>query len=104
MITACRRGKDNQKHYTVFIASLSSEHKAAFQPQLNDEHSEARWFSWTEILGDDAPPLHPVVKQLLKEPARKELAAALPLWDGLQGDTDSKRHPVEKRGAGLLFV
>ena len=109
---SCRRGKRKQKHYTVFVAALSPEDKAAFQPQLNHEHSEARWFRVSELLGEDAPALHPVVTQLLQGSERKELAAALPLWAdssaaapaGAPLDKKQKKHPVEKVGAGLLLV
>ena len=100
--TCRRRGKHNQKHYTVFVAALDPRDRAGFQPQLNHEHCESRWWSWGELVGGGAPPLHPVVHQLLKGAPRQELAAALPLW----GDApdNKKKHRVEKRGSGLLFV
>lgn len=39
-----RRGKQGQKHYTVFLATLTPEAKAAYQPTLNEEHSAWQWF------------------------------------------------------------
>lgn len=40
-----RRGKQNQKHYTVYLAAVSPEAREKFTPQLNEEHSAYKWFS-----------------------------------------------------------
>ena len=46
---ASRRGKHQQKHYTVYVASVSEEERAAYVPELNHEHSE-----WKVCLGPAA--------------------------------------------------
>ena len=81
---------------------MTPQDQVSYQPQLNHEHSEAKWWKWSEITGEAAPPLHPVVKQLLKGGARQELAASLPVWTG--EELGKKHHPVEKRGSGLPLV
>ena len=55
----------DEKHYTVFLARLTPKAKAAWRPQLNEEHSAWRWMP---LAAADAAntPLHPVVKKLLK--------------------------------------
>lgn len=55
----CRRGKKQQKHYTVMVCQVDAAARAAFQPQLNSEHREARWWPLQGL----PPPqqLHPVV-------------------------------------------
>lgn len=61
-----RRGKHNQKHYTVFIAGLdNAQDRHSYIPQLNHEHSTYRWWKWSELTGPDAPALHPVVNRLV---------------------------------------
>ena len=86
------------------VGAVTPQVRASFKPQLNHEHSEARWWSWSDLVGTSQPELHPVVKQLLKEPARQQLAAALPRWGDVADMEDNKRHRLEKRGAGLLLV
>jgi hypothetical protein len=39
----CRRGKHDQKHYTVYLAAVTPEAKAAYKPKLNEEHSAWQW-------------------------------------------------------------
>ncbi len=48
-----------QKHYTVILCEVEAPARAAFQPQLNSEHREARWWPLTGL----PPPqqMHPVV-------------------------------------------
>jgi hypothetical protein len=43
-MACCRRGKQDQKHYTVFLAAMTPEAKAAYKPKLNEEHSAWQWF------------------------------------------------------------
>lgn len=63
----CRRGKHNQKQYTVYIASVTAEEQAAFTPQLNHEHSEYKWWDVAALVNSDTQPaLHPVVDLLLQ--------------------------------------
>lgn len=72
---ACpRRGKLNQKHYTVYVAKLSPQVRESYVPTLNEEHRQWRWFP----LGEAAvrPDLHPVVGKLLVM-HRKELGSIL---------------------------
>ena len=59
MWIACRRGKKLQKHYTVILCEVDVATRAAFQPQLNSEHREARWWPLAGL----PPPqqMHPVV-------------------------------------------
>ena len=40
----CRRGKQDRKHYTVYLAAVTPEAKAAYKPKLNEEHSAWQWF------------------------------------------------------------
>lgn len=62
-----RRGKNNQKHYTVFVAIVDAATKAAYMPNLNTaEHSQWRWFLLQEVLSMPAGKLHPVVRKLLE--------------------------------------
>ena len=62
MWIACRRGKKLQKHYTVILCEVDAATRAAFQPQLNSEHREARWWPLAGL----PPPqqMHPVVVRL----------------------------------------
>ena len=58
--TPGRRGKRQQKRYDVFVGGVTPEVQAAFQPHLNDEHREARWWP-LEASQLKAAELHPVV-------------------------------------------
>ena len=90
----CRRGKKQQKHYTVFVCKLQE----AFQPALNSEHSGSRWVDASHVasLGD----LHPVVKLVFTEPHVKKLAAAI----NMEADAMTSGKRPKKLGAGLFFV
>ena len=57
-----KRGKRLQKHYTVFLCALQGS-KEAYVPQLNEEHSEWRWFPIEELRA--RTDVHPVVHRLL---------------------------------------
>jgi hypothetical protein len=48
-----------QKRYDVYVGGVAAEARAAFEPHLNDEHREARW--WPLDAGLPAAGLHPVV-------------------------------------------
>lgn len=61
-----RRGKAQQKEFTVFPVALSSETRAAYVPQLNHEHSEFAWMPF-EHLSQRLGELHPVVCLLLTQ-------------------------------------
>lgn len=91
---AYRRGKKQQKQYSVFICNL----QIAFEPTLNGEHSAYRWIDTGSISG--LGKLHPVVDIILSEPHVKELAAAV--------HTDPEILALGKKpkklGAGLFFV
>lgn len=58
-----RRGKGT-KVYTVFIAQLMPEQRAAYTPVLNHEHSEWRWFPLETLHSLHHDELHPVVEKL----------------------------------------
>ncbi|KAL4458616.1 hypothetical protein ABPG75_013481 [Micractinium tetrahymenae] len=71
------RGKRGQKHYTVFVARIGPEDRASWQPQLNEEHSDWRWFRVAELQAAN-PPLHPVVALALQaSPHREAVLAAI---------------------------
>lgn len=66
------------------MAQLKPEDKAAWQPQLNEEHSAWRWFKLSELSSGSAAQnaaavaLHPVVELALRsEPHRQVVLAAL---------------------------
>ena len=44
-----RRGKRLQKHYTVFLASVSDTDRDSYVPRLNHEHRAWRWFSLQQM-------------------------------------------------------
>lgn len=90
----CRRGKNNEKHYTVFVCKVQQQ----FEPILNYEHSAFRWFEATDVASLSNQ--HPVVKILFSEPHVKQLAAAT----FLDPDDSSPGRKIEKLGAGLFFV
>ena len=80
-----RRGKRRQKHYTVFVASIAPEARAAFKPQLNEEHVDWRWAPLAQLSsgggggGGSELELHPVIRRLLEQhPHALQAAAAAP--------------------------
>ncbi|CAL8469169.1 g8710 [Coccomyxa elongata] len=111
------RGKKKQKAYTVFVCEVTVAVMAAYKPQLNDEHREARW--WPLAALPARSQLHPVVVALLDDPGtQRQLVAALPSGvlpasnstarsatlkpfgaADLEGD-----EKVDKRGAGLMLA
>ena len=60
-----RRGKRLQKHYTVFVCKLDPAEKDAYQPQLNEEHSQWKWITAAELRA--RTDVHPVVHKVLHE-------------------------------------
>eukprot|EP00775_Hariotina_reticulata_P006023 gene6021-6261_t len=71
-----RRGKRNQKHYTVFVAEVKPVVLASYAPNLNlAEHSEWQWWPWENVVaavvgqGAAGAEMHPVVKKLVQEHA-----------------------------------
>lgn len=71
------RGKQRQKHYTVFLAEVTPDTKSVWQPTLNPEHTAWEWVPLETVhLRQD---LHPVVKLLLlEEPNKSQIGALLP--------------------------
>lgn len=66
---ACRRGKQDQKHFTVFVADVDPAVAQQLAPQLSNESREWRWVPWADVLAavagkNDALQLHPVVDVL----------------------------------------
>ncbi len=72
-----RRGKRLQKHFTVFVAEVSPETKAAWKPTLNEEHTAWEW-SPLDTIHSREDSLHPVVKLvLLVEPNKSQVKTLL---------------------------
>jgi hypothetical protein len=74
LLLLCRRGKRNQKHYTVFVADVQPSTAQQYEPRLNAEHSEWRWVPWSDVMAANSGAangldLHPVVRQLSQHPA-----------------------------------
>lgn len=65
---ACRRGKNNEKFYTVFLAVVSPDAKEKYAPLLNEEHSAWKWFPLDEAI--KKKDLHPVVEKAFKKKHR----------------------------------
>ncbi|KAF6264961.1 NUDIX hydrolase domain-like protein [Scenedesmus sp. NREL 46B-D3] len=69
-----KRGKRNQKHYTVFLADVAPSTAQQYAPRLNAEHSEWRWVPWNDVTAAnsgaaDGLTLHPVVCRLAQQHA-----------------------------------
>ena len=63
----CRRGKHDQKVYTVFVARTSAEVMSSFRPELNKkEHRDWRWIP-VDDMQDMKVPLHPVVDMVIHD-------------------------------------
>jgi hypothetical protein len=74
LLLFCRRGKRNQKHFTVFVADVQASAAQQFVPRLNAEHSEWRWVPWEEVIAASSGAvngfeLHPVVRKLAQQHA-----------------------------------
>ena len=93
-MVGCRRGKNQQKHFSVFVCSLL----APFQPTLNEEHSTYKWVDTSSV--PDLGKLHPVVDILFREPHVKEVAAAV----NADPEVIASGKKPKKLGAGLFFV
>jgi hypothetical protein len=70
----CRRGKRNQKHYTVFVADVHISTAELYIPRLNAEHSEWCWVPWDQVVAEGSGAangleLHPVVRKLAQQHA-----------------------------------
>ena len=72
-----RRGKDDEKHYTVFVCSMAAKDKAGWEPQLNHEHFKWRWFPLEKAY--TRSDLHPIVKRAFKSSNRKIITESLGL-------------------------
>lgn len=71
-----KRGKRNQKHFTVFVADVQPSAAQQYVPRLNAEHSEWRWVPWEQVVAagsgaanENQLQLHPVVRQLAQQHA-----------------------------------
>lgn len=61
----------------MFVAKLEPQAKAAWRPNLNEEHSAWRWFRLADLQAANAP-LHPVVALALQaDPYRQTVLAAV---------------------------
>jgi len=75
-----KRGKREQKHYTVFIVkAVDDDVQRNWTPKLNEEHTEFHWMPIKDIMERDD--LHPVVSQLVEEPFREMLFRAAGMSD-----------------------
>lgn len=70
----CRRGKAQQKHYTIFVADVEPNVVEQFTPQLSAESREWRWVSWADVTAAASTgkkntilQLHPVVAVLASQ-------------------------------------
>jgi len=63
------RGKRFQKHFTVFVASVTESDRQEYVPTLNKEHTDYRWFPY-DTLGEQ-PELHPVLHRLMTDSGTK---------------------------------
>eukprot|EP00210_Caulerpa_lentillifera_P001324 g1274.t1 len=63
------RGKNLDKLFTVFVVEISPTDKVSFQPELNKEHVEFKWYALDAVLG--IKNLHPVVEILFKDHSRE---------------------------------
>jgi hypothetical protein len=77
-----RRGKAQQKHYTIFVADVDPNVADGFVPTLNAESREWRWVSWADVVAaaaagkkNTALALHPVVSLLASQHV-KEVGSA----------------------------
>eukprot|EP00884_Botryococcus_braunii_P019837 jgi/Botrbrau1/6537/Bobra.40_2s0009.2 len=71
-----KRGKFNNKQYTVFLAEVSPSQAAGYNPVLNEEHREWRWFPAAKAAA--LPNLHPVVDTLFSPALRNQVDALVP--------------------------
>ena len=73
-----QRGKRGQKHFTVFVVSVAADVRAGFEPRLNAEHTEWRWFPFEALDELHAHgKLHPVIALALHPPHRAAVEAAV---------------------------
>jgi hypothetical protein len=72
----CRRGKAQQKHYTIFVADVDANVADQFIPKLSAESRAWQWVSWADVLAaaaagaknkNNALQLHPVVAVLASQ-------------------------------------
>lgn len=70
-----KRGKNGKKHYTVFIGRLTTGARRSFQPQLNEEHSQWKWFKLDDAL--QLPNLHPVVQLMFSDAYKQQVVSAM---------------------------
>ncbi|KAG2496564.1 hypothetical protein HYH03_005386 [Edaphochlamys debaryana] len=93
-----RRGKALQKRYTIFICTIPPPSRAAYQPTLNDEHTDWRWLDVNHAWALARP--HAVAhepgahdKPLMGASAQEEAAAAAAAAAG-PPPSDMALHPV----------
>lgn len=60
----------------MFVCRLKPEDRAAWRPELNEEHSAWRWFPLAQLQAANVQ-LHPVVELALQGPARGTVVAAV---------------------------
>lgn len=70
-----RRGKHGNKHYTVFIGTMTGAARQQYKPQLNHEHSQWRWFQLEDAV--QQPNLHPVVELMFSSAHKQQVLDAM---------------------------
>jgi len=76
-VPSYRRGKDDQKEFTVFVCSMLAKDKTTFEPVLNHEHFKWRWFPIDKVT--KRSDLHPIVRKTFSSANKKQILAFLEL-------------------------
>ena len=66
MFAICRRGKHNQKEFTVYLGAITAETKATFVPILSRESLAWGWYPLDKLKGMHSG-LHVVTEILLRD-------------------------------------
>ena len=80
----CRRGKNDGKHFTIYILAADKEFRSSFKPQLSAESLAWSWFEVDDVKDLDK---HPRLDMLFHGKYKKELERVL---DKLDKEGDEK--------------
>ena len=75
MHCACRRGKHDSKHFTVFVLESPDDFRDSFTPQLSDESLAWKWWDLEDVAGLKLK--HPRLEMLFTGKYRKQLEKIL---------------------------
>ena len=67
----CRRGKDNEKHFTVYVLQAEKDFRESFKPKLSDESLDWGWFDIEEV--EDLKKKHPRLNMLFHGKYKRDL-------------------------------